>query len=109
MNEFKKAVPAEDFASISDSVHKQFEMGYLDPELEGFLVRQLPPANLQEVSFLKTLDLNRLSDCSRHLVKCENFIFQSFHVKDVFCLPVKYKRLSVKPLSPAFKEDHGRS
>ncbi len=57
MSEFKKAVPTEDFEAMCDSLEKQFELGYLDPELEGFLVRYLPPANLHDVSFLKTLGL----------------------------------------------------
>lgn len=106
MSEFKKAVPAEDYAAISDSVYKQFEMGYLDPELEGFLVRQLPPANLQEVSFLKTLgrirrllfsnvrfkDLFWLSAKSdyQHLGQMRAFNFQSFHLQDLFWFSVSF-------------------
>lgn len=55
MAEFKACVPAEDYERACPSLKKQFDMGYLDPELESFLTRCVPPANLHEVSFLRTV------------------------------------------------------
>ena len=54
MAEFKLRVPPEDYDGVTESLHNQFNLGYLDPELEGFLSRCVPPANLNEVSFLRT-------------------------------------------------------
>lgn len=56
MDLLKQKVPQSDFNQSVDALHTQFMSGFNDTEIDRVLTNTAPPLNLQEVSFMKSLD-----------------------------------------------------
>ena len=54
MAALKDSVPQTDYESTEKHVRDQFDIGFLDGDINLFLETCVPPVNLQQVNFVRT-------------------------------------------------------
>lgn len=54
MAALKASVPQADYESTEKHVRDQFQIGFLDGDINLFLESTVPPVNLQQVNFVRT-------------------------------------------------------
>lgn len=54
IDQLQSRIPEKDYQAALPSIQEQFLLGYLDPEILHVVETTVPPANLTQVSFLRT-------------------------------------------------------